>query len=382
MKVVDIRNVFEDRMIELFEINDSFIYYTEEKMQIDKSNLYILEYNRDTRRERLITNYTLEDSSFVQHLFAFKETIILVLENGSNSIWLVEIDKRSGMELFRKRLVFTGRFYECKALNANNLLITTASDEESMEFFKRYKKITNCDTLAYIYDIDNDKKYFVKCPLISKVGCDGLLPVVTSSDEKLIILDPWGDEETKSYYFNEQRWISIDVRDNIRICDMTVALDELKNGKENLTVRSIASADIKGMIRFAAINDKKLYMKATHFKSGLEKICAYNIEDGTIASAAELPPCEYDNEYYYTEKNSGNTYKLTDNGGSIEVNGMGFKFNASYNSSLGKFVACIEKRFIIAKRGDRDFNIIDTETGIVNEYDCKFTVHGNVLVIY
>ena len=65
MKVVDIRNVFEKRRIQLFYVDDDFIYYAEEKLQGELSNLYILEYNRDTRRERLVTNYTLEDSSFV-----------------------------------------------------------------------------------------------------------------------------------------------------------------------------------------------------------------------------------------------------------------------------------------------------------------------------
>lgn len=382
MTVVDIRNVFENRLIELFEINNSFIYYTEEKLQGDKSNLYILEYNRDTRRERLITNYTLEDSSFVQHLFSFKETILLVLENGSNSLWLVEIDKRSGMELSRKKLMFTGRFYECKALDANNMLITTVADEESKDFFKRYKELTKCDTLEYIYDIENCKKSFVRCPLISKVGCDNLLPIATSSGEKLIILDPWGDEETKSYYFNEQRWISLDIRDNIWICDMPSALEELKNGNENLTVRSIASADIKGMIRFAAMDDNFLYMKATHFKSGMEKICAYNIEDGSITSFAELTPLEFDNEFYFIEKGTGNTYKLKDNGNIVTVEGMSFEFSASYKSKLGEFVACIESRFIIAKSSDKSFSIIDTKTGIDNSYDCKFEIYGNTLVLY
>ena len=97
MKVVDIRNVFEKRRIQLFYVDDDFIYYAEEKLQGELSNLYILEYNRDTRRERLVTNYTLEDSSFVQHIFAFEETILLVLENGSSSIWVVELDRRSGI---------------------------------------------------------------------------------------------------------------------------------------------------------------------------------------------------------------------------------------------------------------------------------------------
>lgn len=381
MTVVDIRNVFEKRRIQLFYVDDDFIYYAEEKLQGELSNLYILEYNRDTRRERLVTNYTLEDSSFVQHIFAFEETILLVLENGSNSLWVVELDRRSGMELSRRKLNFTGRFYECKAVDANNIIFTTAPDEKSKSFFKQYKALTKCDTLAYIYDIEQDKKFFIRCPLISKVGCDSLFTIKTNDSNKLIILDPWSDEETKLYYFREQRWISADIRDNIWMCDLDSALLELKNGKENLTVNCIASADIKGMVRYAAITDKKLYMKATHFKSGVEKICSYDFENGNIEALAELLPCE-DNEAYYTEKYTGQTYKLTINGEKTFVESMTNDFKANYKTSFGKFITCIENRFIITNDDNKAVYIIDTKAHTENKYDCKCEIYGNTVVLY
>lgn len=381
MTVVDIRNVFENRRIQLFYVDNDFIYYAEEKLYGELSNLYILEYNRDTHRERLVTNYTLEDSSFVQHIFAFEETILLVLENGSSSLWLVEIDKCSGMELSRRKLNFTGRFYECKALDANNLIFTTASDEKSKAFFKQYKALTKCDTLAYIYDIEQDKKSFIRCPLFSKVGCDSFFTVKTNEGNKLIILDPWGDEETKSYYFREQRWISADIRDNIWICDLDSALLEIKEGKENLTVKCIASADIKGMVRYVAISDKKLYMKATHFKSGLEKICSYDFDSGDIEAVAELLPCE-DDEYYYVEERTGKTYKLTVTEEKTLVESLTDEFITEYKTSFGKFISCIENRFIITKSENNSIVLLDTKTGADYEYDCKCEIYGNTLVLY
>ncbi|MFR7818947.1 hypothetical protein [Candidatus Pseudoruminococcus sp.] len=381
MKVVDIRNVFEKRRIQLFYVDDDFIYYAEEKLQGELSNLYILEYNRDTRRERLVTNYTLEDSSFVQHIFAFEETILLVLENGSSSLWVVELDRRSGMELSRRKLNFTGRFYECKAIDANNIIFTAAPDEKSKNFFKQYKALTKCDTLAYIYDIEQDKKSFIRCPLISKVGCDSLFTVKTTEGNKLIILDPWGDEETKLYYFREQRWISADIRDNIWICDLDAALLELKDGKENLTVHCVASADIKGMVRYAAITDKKLYMKATHFKSGVEKICSYDFEDRKIEALAELLPCE-DNETYYVENRTGQTYRLTIDENKTLVESMMNDFKFEYKTSFGKFIACIENRFIITNSDNKAVYIIDTKSGTENKYDCKCEIYGSTLVLY
>ena len=85
-----------------------------------------------------------------------------MLEDGSSSIWVVELDRRSGMELSRRKLNFTGRFYECKAIDANNIIFTAAPDEKSKGFFKKYKALTKCDTLAYIYDIEQDKKSFIR----------------------------------------------------------------------------------------------------------------------------------------------------------------------------------------------------------------------------
>ena len=70
MTVVDIRNIFSERNIELFHVDSSYIYYAEEKNTNGKNELFILEYDRSTRHERLITNYTLEDPTFVEHIFA------------------------------------------------------------------------------------------------------------------------------------------------------------------------------------------------------------------------------------------------------------------------------------------------------------------------
>ena len=84
MTVVDIRNIFSGRNIEIFHTDEAYIYYSEEKNDSGKNELFILEYDRRKKHERLITNYTLDDPTFVEHIFAFEETIILILENGKN----------------------------------------------------------------------------------------------------------------------------------------------------------------------------------------------------------------------------------------------------------------------------------------------------------
>ena len=159
MKVVDIRNIFSERNIELFDVNSSYIYYAEEKNEEGSNNLFILEYDRSTRRERLITNYTLEDPTFVEHLFAFEDTVILILENGTNSLWLIEIDKDSGAELNRRKVVCTGAFRSCTALDSTHVLIYMGADEANREMFRQYREITGCECLCYMYDLETNAKF-------------------------------------------------------------------------------------------------------------------------------------------------------------------------------------------------------------------------------
>ena len=80
MVVVDIRNVFAVRNVELIEVNQRYIYYAEEKNEEGHNNLFLLEYNRASRRERIVATYSLDDPTFVQHIFSFENSILLLLE--------------------------------------------------------------------------------------------------------------------------------------------------------------------------------------------------------------------------------------------------------------------------------------------------------------
>ena len=55
--IEDLRNVFTSCRDELIEVSGDFIYYAEEKMEEGHNILFLLEYNRKTKRERIITNY-------------------------------------------------------------------------------------------------------------------------------------------------------------------------------------------------------------------------------------------------------------------------------------------------------------------------------------
>lgn len=71
MKVVDLRNIFANCNDQLIEISDNRIYYAEEKNEEGHNSIFLLEYNRITRRERILANYILDRPAFVPAFFQF-----------------------------------------------------------------------------------------------------------------------------------------------------------------------------------------------------------------------------------------------------------------------------------------------------------------------
>ena len=212
MVVVDIRNILADRNIQLSNVNNDCIYYLEEKNEDGNNNLFVLEYDRASRKERLVSNYSLEDPTFVEHLFTFEKTLMLILENGSNSLWLIELDKKTGTEKNRRKIVCTGAFKECMALDSRHLLIYMSPDADNSEVFQKYKEVTGCECLCYLYDLEESKKYFVKSSLVAKVGCQNIKTMTVKNEKFVLLLDPYGDESIKEDFYKEQRWIHNNIR--------------------------------------------------------------------------------------------------------------------------------------------------------------------------
>lgn len=274
MTVIDIRNIFSDRNIALMDVTATHLYYTEKKYENGQNDLYILEYNRSSRREKLVTNYTLDDPSLRDHIYVFEKTMMIVLENGSNSFWLIEIDKKSGGELNRRKVVCTGTFTDCIPLDSQHLLIYTSPDQMNAEVFRKYKEITGCDYLCYMYDLKTNQKHFVKIPIIASIGSENIKLMNIQGESYLILLDPFGDEETKENYFKEQRWINTDIRDNIWFCKTSEVIGQMESGGETIKKQCIASADIKALVRYMGSDPEKVYFRAKEFKSSMEKICS------------------------------------------------------------------------------------------------------------
>lgn len=392
MTVVDIRNIFSNRNIELFDVNDSFIYYAEEKNEEGHNNLFILEYNRATRRERLVTNYSLEDPTFVEHIFAFEKTIVLILENGTNSMWLIEIDKQSGIELNRRKVVCTGTFSDCMAWDNEHLLIYMAPDEKNEQMFKKYREVTGCDCFCYLYNLKTNKKYFVKNPMIAKLGCDNMKTIDVNGERYLILLDPFAEEAIKEHYYREQRWINADIRDNIWLCSLAELENELENGSNEIAKKCIASADIKALVRYIGTDGSKVYFRAKEFRTGTEKLCSYDVFVNSLNVEATLQDPEDNRTVYLIEEKPTRVFSVTKGSTKVYVKGIvNSEANLSYDNSMGEFMTCIENRFVVTQRtiyseeSESTFTyyyIYDSELDKNESYECKCHVYGDTLVLY
>ncbi len=391
MTVIDIRNIFSDRHIELVDVEASYIYYAEEKNEEGHNNLFILEYNRKTRKERLVTNYSLEDPTFVEHIFAFEKTIMLILENGSNSLWVIEIDKKSGGELNRRKVVCTGAFKECMATDSSHLLIYMAPDEANAEIFGKYKEVTGCDCLCYLYDLKTNKKYFVKAPIIARLGCDNIKLINLSGKRYLVLLDPFADESIKENYYREQRWINADIRDNIWLCSAEEVQNDIEEGKDNITKKCIASADIKALVRYMGSEGSRVYFRAKEFRTGSEKICSYDIASGTLSVEATLEKLKGDTIYLIEEK-PFKTFAVNASETRVSVKGIvNSEASFSYDNSIGNFMTCIENRYAVTSRvvfseesgtSHTYYYIYDSQQDKQESYECNCRVKGNTLILY
>ena len=391
MTVIDIRNVFSDRQIEIIDINPSYIYYFEEKNEEGRNELFLLEYNRKTRKERLVMNYTLDDPTYMEHIYSFDKTIVMVLENGSNSFWLIEIDKKTGGELNRRKVVCTGAFRECKPLDSEYLLIYMGPDEANAEVFSKYKEIKGCDCLCYLYNIKTNQKYLVNAAMINRIGGDNIKPITVESLPYLLLLDPFAEESVKEHYYSEQRWVSADIRDNIWLSKTSEVEMDIEDGKEAVTRKCIASADIKALVRYMGMDDHKVYFRAKEFRSGTEKICSYDIT--TEALQIEATPSGFNNDtFYMIEEKPFKMFAVTVSKNKTTVVGLiNSEARIVYDNTLGQFMTCIDNRYCVTKKtvfseeSQREFTyfyLYDAHLEQYESYECNCLVKGDTLVLY
>ena len=387
----DIRNVFAVRNVEIIEINDDFIYYAEEKKEEGHNNLFLLEYNRVSKRERVVTHYSLDDPTFVQHLFSFSDSIVLLLENGGDSVWVFRVDKNTGEETARLKIRLIGDFSDCRALDKRHILLWTTANEKYDELFAKYQEKTGNSRIAYLHDLDTAEKYLVKDRILCRLGGEDIVLYSQEGENRALLLNPYGDEAHKEKCYKNARWISQPVCDYIWDGRIAEILEELANGAEALKLKKLVTAGIEGLARYTGMDQKGVYFRARHFPTESECICRCDKATGKVEVLSQL---SFDREdcYYHVDVQGCKVYRITEGEETCLVKGIvNSGVQGEYQKQLGEFVSCVEDRFLITRKvmtdshGNYEFeyhSICDIKKKTEESFECKCVVSKNTLVLY
>ncbi|WP_411677194.1 hypothetical protein [Caproicibacter sp.] len=391
MKVVDLRNLFTSSNVSLIEFDGDKIYYAEEKSEEGHNSLFLLEYNLKTRRERIVANYFLTDPAYVQHFFSFPEDLVIVMESGESTVWILRVDKNTGAEKNMARLNFIGTFAECRALDESHVLLYTSANERHRQLFHEYKRLTGLSRVAYLYDLEEGRYYYARDPRICNGNAGSLLSYDQSGERQLLVLQPHGDEEEKLKCFHNMRWLGDNINDNVWLCPLLDFIVSVKAGEECVPLELILSAGTSGLVRYVGMDDGSLYFRARYFPTGDQRLCAYDKQTGRKSVAATLSLGQDEEDALFSiDPQGGRAYRIAEGDGFCEVTGvLNSKIHAKYPGDLGKFVTCVDDRFIIARyilsdgKDSFEFNsIYDVENETQKSYECRCAVKGGTVVLY
>jgi hypothetical protein len=391
MKVVDLRNSYVACSDELIGIGKTYIYYAEEKMEEGHPSLFLLEYNRETKRERVLANYLLPGPACVQHYFDFPEEIVMVSESGGSEAWILRVDKRTGSELCMASLNFIGAFLDCAALDETHLLFFTGTSEKHAQLFQEYKKLTGFSRVAYLYDLEEGRYCYARDPRICRGNASLFIPYLRGGEPRLLVLQPHGSEAYKRECCRNQRWLGDNIDDNVWDIPLHDFIVSVKNGEARVPLELVFSAGTAGMVRFAGEDSCNLYFRAEHFPSGDQRICAFSKKTGHRFVAARLSPGHTESpERFSIDRRGGCAYRITERSDEYEVRGvMNSSLDTAYPKDLGEFVTCVDGRFLVTRYILADetdsfefSSVFDAETATQKSYEGRAAVCGSTIVLY
>ena len=394
MIIEDLRNVFTSCRDELIEVSGDFIYYAEEKMEEGHNILFLLEYNRKTKRERIITNYILQNPSFVHHYYGFPNDILIVMENGDSEVWVLRVDKLTRAERNLDKLSLIGAFNGCAALNASHLLFFTVPNQRHKALFRRYTETTGMEKAVCLYDLDEKKPCYVRDPRICAAEASGIIPFDPDGLPRLLILLPHGDEEEKETCYKNRRWLGDSVCDRVWECPLFDLIVSLKAGEEHTPLELLFSAGTSGLVRYAGMDEERLYFRARYFPTNDQRVLSVHKQTGKKEIAAELNLKEGDPPAGFLlslgEGQPFRVYRIVEEENRWRIEGQAHSnMNCSYSRELGEMTACVEDRYLIAQyilsdeTVSYEFNsIVDSRTGKQQSYEGRCCVWSDTVVLY
>lgn len=391
MTVVDIRNKVTDSRVKLIEISGSTVYYAEEKAEEGHYSLFLLEYDRNTQTERVVANCFLGDPAVVLHFYSFPGDIIVVMESGESSARLLRFDKQTGQEKNSEELRFVGSFADCQALDESRVIFYTEENERHQHLFEEYKKASGFERIAYLYDLEEGRYYYVRDKRLCNLSAEKLVPFDVAGERMLLILEPYGSEEEKEHCYRNRRWLGDEISDNVWLCPLLDFVVAVKADETHLPLELLLSAGTQGLVRYVGQDEHNLYFRAKYYPNSDQRICAVEKAGGKKTVAAELNLKEGEEPAtFFIEPCPTRIYRVTEHEDTYEIQGV---FNSSvssqYSKELGQFVACVEDRFLVAEYVISDetdsfvfYSIFDLETHQQQSFECRCAVQDDTIVLY
>lgn len=382
MTVIDLRDDMYKRRIEIIEIDDGVVYYAEELKINGSDSVCIYGYSFDESAEQLLSCFVFQDAAYIQHYYTGKESIIVLFENSGSTAWLVKVDKKTGEEVYRKCIPLIGSYCDCVAIDDDNILIYTKADSEHKDMFNRCLEATNCDALANLYDLSKNERHFVRDFNTAMLVRNSMQTFSSNGEDWMLLSDPYGSEGEKEKLIERLGKVEEDVSDNIWVISKEKFLSGIRGKKENSHPRRIASVGAHGSVQFECLCGEDIVFRAKSFVYNTERFCVVPSLGGKLRSVMSIS----DDDTFFTDSDSGKIYSLSETEDRVELTGkINSDVKITYPQSIGKFVKCVDDRYIIAEDSSdgKDYvTVYDSELDVKDIYQASGKIRGEVLVLY
>ena len=267
MTVIDLREELKSRKIDIIEITDDCVYYTEEFSVNDTDTMYVYNYDFFDNSEHIVSYFTYDDETYLPHYYVCGNSIIMLFENDGNRAWIIRIDKNTGCEIQRKRVSVIGKFYDCVPIDDNNIIIYSKADDEYREIFNKSVKETGCDMLANLYDLEKNYRYFIRDFKTAELVRSDMHCFSDSKGVPRMLLcdNRCKNEKEKERLYVQKGNSSTELKDSILEISRERFIENVKSGKEKIGTKRIAGAGAEGLVRLECIGNDGIVFRAKEF---------------------------------------------------------------------------------------------------------------------
>lgn len=380
LTVIDLRDDMYKRRIDVIEIDDGVIYYAEELNSRGSDSVCVYGYSFDESAEQLMSCFVFDDAGYIQHYYTAKNSILVLFENSGNTVWIVKIDKKSGDEVYRKRIPLIGVFSECVAIDDDNILIYTKADKKHKDMFNRCLEETNCSFIATLFDINRNERHFVRDFDTAMLIRNNMQTFTAKGEEWMLLSDSFDNALEKQRIVQKLNCSDNELEESIRVISKKAFLSAVRQKEEDTKPRKIVTAGSKGSIKFECICGDNVLMRARSFVHNAESYCSIPLFGGSITNVLDI-----NGETFFTDIDDGKIYSVSTNGEDIELIGkINTDVQITYPVNIGKIIKCIDDRYVIGEnKGDKDYiTVYDSELDLKDIYQASGKLKGNILVLY